>query len=286
VAADYTSILRVTNDASIERFVLGGASPIDRPVPVPMSHVRRVATGALVVYRVVVAVLRVLVRALYLFPLLLVAKISLWATGSWYGDLLTVGFVCLVVAFFTVFALTMLMHVIVGPRSKRGNRTSFVFAPPRPRDVSRIASRLAPDAPTRIIGVLDAGLEPGAPVLVEEWSERDGGVERSFEGQSFVVLAEGGSPTVVELAAAPVLIAAYEEAGHARRCVLRQGDRVELIAAGAEPAARIEDSRLRALLDAASPVDPYRGAESTAILVRSTPEQPVVVAVVSLAAST
>jgi hypothetical protein len=171
----------------------------------------------------------------------------------------------------------------------------LVFAPPRADDFERVVESFVPNAAARLTGRVDAGLESGEPVLVEEWS-RGEHLARYVEGRSFAVLPDGdATPCIVEIAGAPVFVARYSddedaaaaltvagrlqgrtrEPGPTSRCVLRQGQRVSLVARTSQPSARVEDGRLLGLIAKAGPADPYRGSESPGIVVRSTPEDPV-----------
>ena len=200
----------------------------------------------------------------------------------------TLAFVLLVVATFALFALTVLMFAVVGPPDQR--KTRLEFAAPRDVDFERAAR----GAPARIVGRVDAGLEPGAPVLVEQWTlgER---LVRYVEGTSFAIVQESGPPCVVEITGSPLIIARYDEAesaapevagrleglgtsapAPAARCVVRQGDRVEILAHDVTQGAHLEDARLHALVESLAPVGPYRAPDATALLVRCSPTAPVV----------
>jgi hypothetical protein len=295
-----------------ERYVLGeGAAPLERPIALPASHVRTTTRGAaLRIHALVTRLLRASARALYLFPVLVVVKIVLFFQDNPWSDYITVGFVVLVALFFAFFALTVLSYAIVGPRSKRAALTRLVFAPPPANDlegvVASLASREAVSTATRARGRVEAGLAPGEPVLVEEWS-RGEQLARFVEGRSFAILPDDAAsmPCIVEIAAAPVFVARYSDdeaderddpnaaaltvAGSLRRqrgtpepaprsrCVLRQGQRVAIAAARSEPASRVEDRRLLDLIAHDGAADPYRGAETPGIVVRSTVEEPIVI---------
>jgi hypothetical protein len=286
---DYVSAQFATENGCSERYVLGEGAPVERAIDLPATHVRRVAKGAARVYELSRVLLRVAARALYVFPALLVVKAALWLAGVWWGDLITVAFVLMVVAFFAIFALTVLLYGIVGPRALRDPTERLLFAAP-PADTFARAAELAS---TRVVGRLDAGLDPGAPVIVEQWS-RGERLVRYVEGCSFAIVPDEGAPCVVELSAAPLLVGPYEVgkaeppetagrlqalgvdgAAPSARCVVRQGDRVELVGHDAQPTARIEDARLHALVESAAPTGPYRESEASALLVRCTVTAPV-----------
>lgn len=293
---DYASALFTSKKGVLsERVVLGdGRNPIERAAIMPQTHVRTVLSGIARVHAFFALILRLTARALYLFPILIIAKIVLWLLREPAGDYITVGFVLLVCFFFANFAVTILLHAIMGPRSSRRTTARLVFEPPALEDVEKVAAAMRPDV--RVTGRVDAGLAEGEPVLVEEWSSSDDGLSRYVEGRSFVVIPDTGAPCVVELVASPLLIARYDEEsisaltiagtlgssdapGPRSRCIIRQGQRVAIAGHDPIPAVRIEDARLRALLPANALPDPYRGAEATGILIRSTPERPVIILV-------
>lgn len=290
---DFACAQDLRSDACLERYVLRGGPPLERPIPLPTTHVRPTRSGAALAHAAVGRAVRILARALYVFPALIVAKLILWLVGSWYGDLITVAFVLLVVAFFAALALWLMLHAIVGPRSTRTRGAALAFAPPSARDAERIAGALPPATTARFVGTVDAGLTPGEPVVVEEWSERDGRLLRLVEGRSFVLRASDRAPAAVELAGAPILLGRPDEPASSAalvvasalapsrpeptwRSVLRQGDRVELAAEGAVAGLPIEHPGLRALVASSSASGPYRAGEGSTVLARSTPEAPVV----------
>src|SRR5437764_839430 len=105
---DYAAAQFATPRGCEERYVLGDAPPAERLAELPASHVRRATSGAVRAYEVLRGLLRLFARAVYVFPALVVVKLALWLAGVWWGDLLTLAFVLLVVATFAVLALTVL----------------------------------------------------------------------------------------------------------------------------------------------------------------------------------
>ncbi|HEY8080104.1 MAG TPA: hypothetical protein VIF62_38500 [Labilithrix sp.] len=288
---DYAAAQFATPRGCEERYVIGDGAPLTRIVELPKSHVRRASSLSVRTYDTLRELLRLLARAVYLFPALIVVKLALWIAGVWWGDLITFVFVLLVVTTFAVFALTVLFYAIVGPPDAR--QTTLAFAAPREDAFERAARR----APSRMAGRVDAGLEPGAPVLVEQWTlgER---LVRYVEGRSFAIVPESGPPCVVEITGSPVILAPYEEAESAApetagrlegtgvsapeptaRCIVRQGDLVEILADDVTQGAHLEDARLHALVEAVSPTGPYRAPDATALLVRCTNAAPIVIRV-------
>lgn len=296
---DYACAQYASGKGYRERYVLGeGTAPLERGIDLPASHVRATTRGAALLFHAFVTrLLRTSARALYLFPVLVVVKVVLFFEKSPWSDYLTVGFVLLVVVFFAFFALTVLSYAIVGPRSKRA--TALAFEPPSASDVELVASAVVPNATTRVTGRVHAGLASGEPVLTEEWSCGDH-LARFVEARSFAILPDDGAsmPCAVEITGAPVLVGEYSDADGAAspttaarklrlhgdpredaprsRCVLRQGQRVMIVARRSELATRVEDRRLLEHIAGDGPGAPYRGAETQGIVVRSTPEEPLV----------
>jgi hypothetical protein len=275
VVAELSSVLEVSSDTQAhERYTIDGEAH-DRSASVPETHLRAQPTGMSRVYAVATGSLRVVVRAFYLFPVLVVAKIVLFAMLAPVGDYVTVAFVVLVVTLFGLLAAVMLLVAITGSRSQRAGGT-LVFHAPRKSDALSIVKG---NAAVRVIGRVDAGLEPGATVLQEQWGDNEGKVVRFFEGRSFVVVPDEGAPVVVDLDACPVVLAPYEHTATAlavpgigsvkplARWVLRQGERVEIIAPQARPGTH-------PLLQ--SEAAPYRDAGGT-MVATGTPASPLVV---------
>jgi hypothetical protein len=188
--------------------------------------------------------------------------------------------VVLVCATFGVFAMLMMMIAIVGPRSQRIKRMVLTFTPPTKRDVARVIKQSTTGA-VRVVGRVDAGLEPGATVLDEQWGEDQGSFVRFFEGSSFVVVPDEGAPVVVELSGCPVILAHYAKPDDLAvpgigavnplgRWVLRQGERVEVIASESHPGTH-------PALQSSAALAPYREAEGTSTAVTSKPTAPVVI---------
>jgi hypothetical protein len=280
--AELSSVLEVKGGVANERLTLGGSTE-KRSVDVPASHVRSVPTGLVRVYVGATRLLRVLVRTLYMFPILLVTKVALHLMHAPGGDYITVGFVVLVIALFGVFAAVMMLLALVGSRSQRQAGMTTAFRPPSRREIDGLIARTLPKAAVTVTGRVDAGLEPGATVLEERWGNNAGTLVRFVEGGSFAVLPDGGEPIIVDLTACPLVLAQYE---HERepfavpgigavtplgRYVLRQGETVEVIASHGKPAAH------PLLLNTAA-ATPYRESEGAmTTVVTSTPAHPVVI---------
>jgi hypothetical protein len=222
------------------------------------------------------------------FPVLLVVKAALLVFHVAEGDYLTVAFVALVLAFFVTFAALVLLRAFVGNPSKRFEREELSFTPPRTKDLEGAQMRALPRPELRVVGRVEAGLEPRAPVLVERWAKDGGRLVRMVEGCSFTVVPDEGPTAGVELTTTPVLLLGYDApTGVAleavtpltqgatldpvAECTLRQGDRIVLAAPAAEPATRVEDARLAGLLGAGGEAGPYRATESVGVVARGAP---------------
>jgi hypothetical protein len=281
VAVELSSVVEVSSDTQAhERYTIDGEA-YERSASVPETHLRAKPTGMSRVYAVATGSLRVVVRAFYLFPVLVVAKIVLFAMHARVGDYITVAFVVLVVTLFGLLAVVMLLVAITGSRSQRPGGT-LVFHAPSKSDAQRMVKGRS--VAVRVMGRVDAGLEPGATVLEEQWGENGGKLVRFFEGRSFVVVPDEGAPVVVDLDACPLVLARYDRTTTAlavpgigsvkplARWLLRQGERVEIIAPQARPGTH-------ALLQ--SEAAPYRDAGGT-MVATGTPASPLIVRAIEL----
>jgi hypothetical protein len=223
---EYLCVQRIDRSGTLEHFLRAGRRPQERPVPTPESHLRYAPTGGAAVYEGVRALARLFVRAVYLFPVLLVVKIALWAADSWYSDLVTLAFVLLVVALFAIVSLLVLLHLVVGSRSQRRDKARLRFEPPgtkldrvpegRPLPASADALTLwargeAAPAELCVSGRIDAGggAIAGEPVLYDAWEETDGGLTRTFWAKRFALVADEQPPVIVDIHAAPQVLGDY-----------------------------------------------------------------------------
>ncbi len=277
----------MTTARTIERYAVDGEPERERTIECPWAYVRPGATGLARAFGHVTLALRLLVRALYLFPILVLVKVVLHVVHPTpEEDYITVAFVVLVVVLFGVLALVMFFFALLGPRSSREKRVRLVFRPPTPRDADGIRTRALPrGGSVRVLGRVNAGLDGEATVLEDSWGDDAGSVVRFFEGSSFVVAPDDGTPVVVELHACPVLVASYRNADKPQlvvpgigavtplgRFTLRQGDRVEVIADEGHPGTH-------PVLPGDGP-NPYREAETEATVMTSGPSSPVVIRLV------
>ena len=214
----------------------GLAPPREVSLDTPPPQVIQKGKGAARLLRGLKRVIRLFVKVLYLFPLLLVAKLVLFLMGNWVGDLITVAFVVLVVLFFSLFSLFFLLYAIAGPPSRRillprlrlpeegdldGAASLAGYKTPEMTTTHALAEHCEPDAEEwesirvrgRVVGTTDQ--TPGDVVLRDCWLEQDGRVARMMAGNSFAVIREGFPPVVVGLEGAIHLVVAgpYEVAG-------------------------------------------------------------------------
>jgi hypothetical protein len=283
--SDWASI-EVVNAAGVtERYVRPPAPSLQRPLPIPETHVRLRYAGAARALESTKKVVRVLVRAIYLFPLLLVVKLGLFLGNSPLGDYLTVAFVLLVCATFGLLSLMALLHVFAGPRTQRSEKRTVELALPDATAALAVLDRAQPSSTEellrltqaagsdalRVRGRIDAGgsTVAGEVVLAERWLEHGTDVLRVVEGRSFAVVPDEGPVVVVELAASPRLLGPYAPSdaatpgdrsekllaelalpptkGVIHGCDLRQGDEVELVADQAESVAGVSEAAGRDL---------------------------------------
>lgn len=151
-------------------------------------------------------VLRLLGRALYLSPALIVLKLVLTGFDLRISDYVIPAFASLVTLFFGVLCLW--VAVSLPWWFLRGRKGILRFAPPPPAEENQVTVR----------GVV-AGLEPGASVVLT-CTEEDGGslVERVVDGECFAVVPETGEPAIVVPRRTPFVVGGP----------LAVGDRVEV----------------------------------------------------------
>lgn len=198
------------------RVQFGGGSPEEQLVLGPDAKIEvRAPESALVVPDVggldrvrnaLGAVLRVLGRALYLSPALVVLKLVLSGFDLRISDYVIPAFASLVVLFFGVLCLWVAASLPWW--FFRGRKALVRFASPPPADGTEVTVR----------GVV-AGLEPGATEVLSCAEVSEGAViERVVVGECFAVVPEEGEPAIVVPRRTPFLLGG----------ALKIGDRVEV----------------------------------------------------------
>ena len=192
--------------------------------------------------------IRFFVKVLYLFPLLLLAKLVLLLLDHRAGDMITVAFVGLVVLFFSVLALLMLLYAVAGPPSRRtpvprlrlpeaydlgAALERAGYQPLEDTAPHLLAERCEPEAEEgepirvrgRVVGNTDQG--EGDVVLRDCWLGLDGQVARVLVGSNFAVVRAGHPPVVVALDRAIhlVLVGPFRDTGGAAFAHLPAQDR-------------------------------------------------------------
>lgn len=192
--------------AALEGNAAGGRRPLGTvEVVAPGRTLREVRQG-------IRLVMKWIVRLLYLSPLLFLVRYVLCRVADpAAADLTTVGFVSLVVCFFALLNLYIVWSVIVHLRSagRFTVRTPFGDAG---EDRTGVFQRRGPSSGTvRVRGVV-AHIEPavhGADDVIRDlWVTGEHSPWRLTEAADFAVLVEGERPVVVQIASAPLLIAA------------------------------------------------------------------------------
>ncbi len=288
----------------------------------PASHLEVRFGGATTLLEAQRRVLRVLARALYLFPLLLVVKLILYVLARPGGDLLTLAFVGLVLLFFLALIVYLILFLVAGPPSTRVPHRRF--APPDgPLDeaLAGLARELAPTPIAELSQLAEEEHAPRAPrpirlqgiarafnpearsphgLLLDAWDAGPDALRRCCRVEPFLVEAEGQPPVVVAPRHPPVLIAGYPEvergslepevrallerlgAGETstRLAVLREGDRVELVAEEAAPVRSLDELAVWKVAYAPSEsaaASPYRSDRARrALLVEGTEDRPLI----------
>ena len=174
--------------------------------------------------------LKWLARSLYLSPLFIVAKVGIDRIDRTQGDLVTVAFVCMVVAFFSALNLYVLWSILYWvvrhrsdgqvkpPFTEDGGDTWGSFSgqtppatvPPRNGRMPRIHTMV------RIRGTIVPLDRPSAAtpsgdrrrgLLVDHWAARERLAFRVVEARDFAVVADGLVPVVVRFDGAPIVVA-------------------------------------------------------------------------------
>ena len=234
-ALDFVCLQHVAPDSCKELHRDRGSDTRSRNVKPPAAYYPLHASGLLRFFLNLKDLLRLFVRAIYLFPILLVAKLVLWIMDLWYGDLITVAFVGLLVIFFALFAVWVLLYAFVGPPSKRKGDPRFAL--PEPDQLREVArrwgseglpvttgteelQRLAGGGATegddvlRIRGKIHGGypLDEARSVAVDVWEAgEDQKATRVFAGRTFAVTGEGQPPVLVRLQGAPWIVATWRD---------------------------------------------------------------------------
>ena len=234
----------------------------------PTLQVRQVRSGLHRVFVGLKRLIRPFVRALYLFPLLLIAKVVLWVMEHPAGDYITVGFVGLLLVFFSLLAVLALLYPLVGPASRRKTAPALAL---NDLDAARAEAALGAEglelttaarlesllrspgevqAAVRVRGRVRAASRAGSqgdPLLLDGWVEGEAVVARLFCGSALALEAgEGAPPVLLDLQAPPLLVGRY--AGGAPSLSLPDEQREELAAwlhkrsDGAVELARLLDS--------------------------------------------
>lgn len=193
--------------AALEGDAAGGRRPLGTvEVVAPGRTLREIQRG----FR---AVMKWLVRLLYLSPLLLLARFVVRrAVDTAAADLVTVGFVVLVVCFFAMLNVYIVWSVIVHLRSAgrltvrtpfgdAGEDRSGLFGPQPGVSAGNLRVR-------GLVAAVEPEIHGTDEVIRDLWVTGERSPWRLTEATDFAVLVEGQRPVVVQLASAPLLIGA------------------------------------------------------------------------------
>lgn len=161
-------------------------------------------------------VLKWLVRALYLSPLLVILRFLIGAWDRYSGDMVVVGFVLLVVFFFLLLNVYIVWSVVEHFKSKSKGRLG-VHLPfgASGEDLTGVFSKSSSSIeargrkPVHVRGTLrrvDALLPESGLVLREFWATDSVSPWRLTESVDFAVLVEGERPVIVQLRSAPLVV--------------------------------------------------------------------------------
>lgn len=312
-SAEYLGVHHITRERAEEHFRAEGAAPARRLVPIPFSHVALRSTGRAALYDRVRSVVRVLVKTLWLYPLLLIPKAILWALNVWQGDLLTVAFVVLVVITFGGLSLLSLLHLLAGPRSEREAAARLILALPDGPSLptasaalglpaaelagatllEQLVERRSAVGPFRLRGTIDAGLSLGQPVLSERFVALEQAIVRVVTGSSFALRVEGAPLVAIELASSPVLLGPYRpelDGLPSDWPATAASVRLDAATLAGAPACVLRQGDVVEILAPSAEIvsgeprfakregDPYRGVNKPALLLRGLPDAPLVIA--------
>lgn len=184
------------------------------------------------VYLAAFAFARLTVLALYLFPLLVLAKIVFWAMHDARGEWLTIGFVAVVLLVGAGLSLVLLTYPFGGPRSKKGTVRQFRWpshdsAAQHPLGQTKIGNiplragreleTALPSAqqqlpqPIRLRGIARAyaDRDSGGALVTDAWEVDAKVCSRFFSGCALVIEGPEQPPVVVAFDAAPWIVANY-----------------------------------------------------------------------------
>lgn len=215
-----------------------------RSAALPIESKRTRDKGSARVFTVVASLTRAVAILFWLFPLLLIPKIVLWLLDSRIGDWITVAFVALAVLLFSLVSVVVLLHAVVGPRSRRQLQLALDEAPPSIDDAlawlqrdpvvattaALLRKRLTSDglasddrhAPLRLRGRLGGATAAAreGKVLLRDSFRSTLPLARLTRARGFLFwpAGEGGDeddsrpPLLVELFEPPTLLARYDKA--------------------------------------------------------------------------
>lgn len=161
-------------------------------------------------------VLKWLVRALYLSPLLVIVRFVVGASNQYAGDMVVVGFVLLVVFFFLLLNVYIVWCVVEHFSSKGRLGVHLPFSASG-QDLTGVFSRGSPSIESggrkvvRVSGTLkrvDALLPESGLVLREFWATDSAAPWRLTEAVDFAVIVEDERPVIVQLRSAPIVVGA------------------------------------------------------------------------------
>ena len=210
------------------RRTFGPESEAEQRAALPALYLSRAASAGVRAFHALGRILRPLVIAMYLSPLLLVPKLVLYLLGRPEGDYLIVGFCALAVTFFTLLSVLALLYVVVGPRSRRAAhlelhldgsledalRAARLGTVPvaSPQALDRALGGKRPGGALRVrgrVGRYSAAEGSDPAVLRDAWHKGDPEVCRVLSGRPFALFC-GEQLLVVDPRGQPLLVGDYQ----------------------------------------------------------------------------
>ncbi len=205
-----------------EECALDGAERNSAPQSYPWVSVRLGGHWIRRVSTLLRSPLKWTVRAIFLSPLLILLRAALARTNPWASDVVTVAFVVLVVAFFSMICIYVFLLIAGFILSNRRPMVEPPEAKAERGGISlgglKLPAAAIPLADQRItvrgrVASLGDILPPGKNLILRDlWLTEASPPQRHIEAVDFAVVAEGQQPAVVRLESAPILAAKPE--GH------------------------------------------------------------------------
>jgi hypothetical protein len=184
-------------------------------------------------YRSTKRLLKLLTRAIYISMLLVIVKAALWAAGSLFGDWITIGYVVLLIVFFSALALFLFLFALTHRASAEPPPPSLDLQGTTPdralravglshasrsgaAEVAKLCERGEADSsrPLRVRGRVRPWGSREPEVLQEMWATAESDALRLVQACAMLLeLEKGAPPVVVQVLAPPVIVSGNRQRG-------------------------------------------------------------------------